>query len=165
MLPGQHGRYAKPGQVDGASGHVDDHVGRLDVLVNEAALVQLADRTRDGDRKSQELRYGQLPSQFLQRLASLILECEDDASLVPRQGKGTQGESGVENGAQLVFALKSPQDARSRILRNWRNAQDEAAGPIATMPGEHELAVPAQYRGSMLIVDAHETTLALAPTG
>jgi hypothetical protein len=133
--------------------------------VNEAALVQLADRTREGDCKSQELRQRQLTGQVLQRLASLILECEDDASLVPRQGQGTQGEGWVENGSQLVFALKSPQDAGSRIFGNWRDAQDEAAGPIAMMPAEHELAVPAQYRDTTLIIDAHETTIARAPTG
>ncbi len=138
----QHRRNAEPSQMDGAGRHVDNHIGRLDVLVNEAPIVQLADCAREGDGKAQELRQGQLLGQILQRLASLILQCKDDASVAPRQGKRTQGEGGVQKGAQLVFMFKSAQDARSRTLGDRHDTQDEVAVLVGTMPRKHELAVP-----------------------
>ena len=66
---------AEPGEPRPSVGAVHQDIGRLDVLVDEAALVRLAERRGDADREAQEaLRLHRFADEPLERLAARILE-------------------------------------------------------------------------------------------
>ena len=65
----------KPGEPHLSGRAVDQNIGRLDVLVDEAALVELAERRRDADGEAQEAsHFHGRAEQPVERLAARILE-------------------------------------------------------------------------------------------
>ena len=86
-FPRQPGRYAEAGEPDVAGG-VDEHVRRLDVLVDEAMPVRSAQRLGDVDGEAQKPRQFERPSQdTIERLAAGILEHEHRPALVIHEGQ------------------------------------------------------------------------------
>ena len=87
----------KPDQPDGAGRGVDEDVGRLDVLVDEAPLVEPAQRGRQADGDAQERRdLPGLPQEPRQGLAAGVLEQEHRPPAVTHQPQGPSRPGGVQ---------------------------------------------------------------------
>ena len=87
MLARQTRGDAEAGEPDVAACDVDQDIGRLDVLVDEAMPVDLADCGRERDRDAQELRHiHRLAEQLIERLAAGVLEHQRHAAVVAGQG-------------------------------------------------------------------------------
>ena len=98
-LAGQGRRDAKAQEPDLAGRPVDEHMGRLDILVNQAPPVQVAQRHREPNGDAQPLRYRQWAAQEArERLAPRIREYEHGPPLVLDERQGPHGPGGIERG-------------------------------------------------------------------
>ena len=86
---------------------VDQDVGRLDVLVDEAAPVHLAERRRERDGDAQELRHLQRPAeQAIERLAAGILEHQHRAAVVARKRERSHRPFSIKFGLEGIFVFE-----------------------------------------------------------
>jgi len=100
MLAGEARSDAESGKPCATIGDVHQDIGRLDVLVDEASLMQPAECRRDCDRKAQKLCDVQrAANQSVERLTAGILEHERHAIIVFRQRDWSCRPASVE----LVF--------------------------------------------------------------
>ncbi len=107
---------------------VDQDIGRLDVLVDETALVDLAQRRRRcaiARRRKLPTSMG-APSRPLERLAARVLEHQHGPPLVLHQRNRPHGPAGLERGPQRIFVLEPPQACRRGMLAN--RCHDENPG-------------------------------------
>ena len=98
-LARQARRDAKAQEPDLAGRPVDEHMGRLDILVDQAPPVELAQRDREPDGDAQPLRYRQWAIQEArERLTPRVGEDEHGPPLVRGEGERPDGPAGVELG-------------------------------------------------------------------
>ena len=89
----------KPSEPDLAGRIVDEHMGRLDILVDQAPPVELAQRDREPNGDAQPLRYRQWATQQpRERLAAGVGEDEHRPPLVRGEGERPDGPAGVKLG-------------------------------------------------------------------
>ena len=112
-----------------AAGRVEEHVRRLDVLVNEAALVDLAERASQGNRGAQDRRQITGSTEHaIDRLAARILEHEHHALLVPDERQRPHRPCGIELGREGIFVLEAFEGRRRRRRRDGREHEDLRGG-------------------------------------
>ena len=109
----------KPGEPHLAVRAVHQNIGWLDVLVDQTALVNLAERCGDADRKAQEAShlYGRAepPVEWLQTVN--ILEHQHGVTGVVHELQRPQRPRGVQVVLQSVLVSK-PIEARARRVRS-----------------------------------------------
>jgi hypothetical protein len=132
------------GELDRSGGAVDQDIGWLDVLVDEATSVDLGEGRSDRDGEVQEAPHlhGQA-EQSVQRLAAGILEHQHGPSAVANELKRTHRPRPVQLVLQFVFTSKAIKGGRGRLLRRGQYSQH--GGPLtvglALSPAEDAFAV------------------------
>ncbi len=133
---------AEADQPYGAGRGVDQDVGRLDVLVDEAPLVEPAQRVRQADGDAQERRdLPGPPQEPRQRLAAGVLEHERQLPAVTPQPQGPGREGGVQLVPQRMGVLQPRQARRRGPGRRGGHHQDRGRLALAHAPGQDELLV------------------------
>ena len=136
---------AEPGEPHPSVGAVHQDIGRLDVLVDEAALVRLAQRGDDADGEAQEAsRLHRRADESLERLAA---GSSSSSAVRPRSrasASGRSGPRGVELVPQFIFVGEAIEASRRRALRGGQHGQHRAAAAVAVRapsPAEHAFAI------------------------
>ncbi len=97
---GRRDAMPKPSEPDLAGRRVDEHIGRLDVLVDQAPPVELAQRDREANGDAQELR--STPAGYPAAASSGSppgsVEDEHRPPLVRGEGERPDGPPGVKLG-------------------------------------------------------------------
>ena len=120
----------------------DQNIGRLDVLVDEAALVRLAERVGDADREAQEAsRLHRFADKPLERFAARILEQQRRSAAFADKRERPRRPCGVEFLLQFVFVREALDDRRKRMLRGGQHGQRRAAALAVRAPSAAEDAV------------------------
>src|SRR5882757_8383143 len=108
---------------------VDEYVRRLDVLVDEALLMDLADCFRqsndDAQQSSQIERLSLAPLQNqIQGLTAWVLQYENRPPFVTNERQRLSGPRGLEFACERVFVLESPQALRRRLFGSKGHCQN-----------------------------------------
>ena len=102
---------AEPGEPRPSVRAVHQDIGRLDVLVDEAALVRLAQRGGDADGEAQEAsRLHRRADQPLERFAARILEQQRCSTAFADQRERPRRPCGVELVPQFIFVGEAIED-------------------------------------------------------
>jgi len=118
---------AKARQPDLARCRVDQDVGGIDVPVNEAAIVQTAQRRRKGLGKTQEP--GQRHRRFekgLKRHRIVIVEHQHGSVVLAQQFQRPNRSGSVEMFFQAVFVCETVETDGRRICGRRGNNQERA---------------------------------------
>ena len=111
-----------------SAGSVHQNIGRLDILVDEAALVHLADSCGHADGEAQETpnlhRHAEEPAE---QLAAGILEHQNGPTAVSQKLQRPHGPRAVKLILQGVFVGKAIEGGRRRLLRGWEHDQHAVA--------------------------------------
>ena len=95
---------AKSGKLNAASGGVDEHIGRLEILMNQPTSVELPDcagqRRGDSEERSDLHR---LPHEAIKRLASCVVDHEDRLPALAHQFQWPQCPGTVQIALKFVF--------------------------------------------------------------
>ncbi len=135
---------AEAGEPDAAEIPVDEHVGRLDVLVNEAAGVHVAARHRERDRDAQEIRQGQrLTEQQVERLAARVVQDQRHPIAIVGERERPRGPTGIQHAPQRVFMLEQFYRLDGGLFAAGRDQEDRIE-PIGGAPVKREFAFPHQ---------------------
>ena len=115
---------AEPGEPHSSVGAVHQNIGRLDVLVDEAALVRLAQRGGDADREAQEASHlhGRA-EQPLERLAARILEHQHRPTAFALKRQRPRRPAAVQLVLQFVFVGEAIEGRPVRVLRGGQHGQ------------------------------------------
>src|SRR6266404_7040763 len=104
MLARQTRGNAEPRQPNPAAYLVHQDICRLDVLMDQASLMHLAERPRERDRDAQEMQYLQWPAkQPIERRTAGILKHQRHAVVVARQRDGPRRPVSAEFGFESMF--------------------------------------------------------------
>src|SRR5580704_18170736 len=119
------------------AGVVNNHVLRLEVLMNKTALMDVAERRRHANRKSQEPRHIEcllpVPTEnAVERFAARVGENKNGPSFVACERQRFGGPCGLRFGRERVFVLKAAQTLEQRLLRSRSHYQK--VGFIASLP-------------------------------
>ena len=118
---------AEAGQARKPVGAIHQDVGRLDVLVDEAAPMRLAESGSDVNRKAQEApRVHRRAEKALERLAAWILEQQGSPAPLAHEVERSRSPGRVELILQPVFVRKAFENQRRRMLRNGNHHQNQA---------------------------------------
>src|SRR5262249_1434544 len=113
----QLGRYAKTGEPH-IIGGVYEEIGRLNVLVDEAVPVNLAQRSRQVRGQSPKAYKLERSAEAAnQRRAPVVLEEERRCPAVVVEGQGSSCPARVQHCCQCIFVLE-PRGAERRLSRN-----------------------------------------------
>src|SRR5712672_3004284 len=98
---------AEPRQPHAAACRFHQDICRLDVLMDEATLMHMAERARERDRDAQEMRYVQWPAkQSIERRTAGILKHQRHTAVIVRKRDGSRRPVGVKFGLEGVFVFK-----------------------------------------------------------
>ncbi len=157
MLARQPRGDAEPRQPNAAACRVHQDVCRLDVLVDKASLVQLAERSGERDSDAQEMRYFQgSAKQSIDRRTAGIRKHQRHAAVEVRQRDWSRRPVSVKFGLERILVFK-PLDATQRSFFR-RNKQDRRQA-IAGAAVESDVALP-QRREYVARELVHEGLLA-----
>jgi hypothetical protein len=132
---------------------VHEDIGRLDVLVYKAALVQLAQDPRDiyGDAQERAGLHG--PAHHpLERVATGVLEHESHRAALTLQRQWPRRPGVVQLASQFPFASEALETGVRRILGGERRHQHDPARPAGgetPFPAQNAVAVLSQDRGAV----------------
>ena len=106
----------------------DEHVLRLDVFMDQTALMDVAERRRHANRKSQEPRHIEwlLPvpiENAVERFAARVGENKDCPSFVARERQRLGRPRWLKFGCERVFVLKASQTLGQRLFRGRSHHQ------------------------------------------
>ena len=108
MLARQAGGNAEAGEPDPATHHVDQDIGRIDVLMDKASLMHAADRICERDRDAKEFNGLQRSTeQAIERLAAGILEQQRRAAVLVGQRDWARRPGSVKLGRERVFVFQA----------------------------------------------------------
>jgi hypothetical protein len=123
---------------------VSNYVLRLEVFVDKTALVDVAERRRHANCKSQEPRHIECLllvaiENAVERFAARVGENKDGPFFVTRESHRFGRPRCVEFGRERVFVLKASQTLGQRSFR--RRSHDQKGHVVAALPGpvKHEL--------------------------
>ena len=123
---------AEPGEPRPSVRAVHKDIGRLDVLVDEAALVRLAQRGGDADGEAQEASHlHRFADESLERLAARILEQQRCSTAFAGKRERPRRPCGVEFVPQFIFVSEAIERGRRRALRGGQHRQHRAAAARA----------------------------------
>src|SRR5262249_61896165 len=98
---------------------VHEHVGRLDLLVNEALPVELAERGSETNRTAKERSQFHGPAhESIERLRAGILEQQRGPGLLLREGDRANRPGWTELLFERKFLLDLPERCRCRVLHH-----------------------------------------------
>ena len=121
---------AEPGKPRPSVRAVHQDIGRLDVLVDEAALVRLAERGDNPDGETQEaLHFHRSVDQSRKRFAAWILEQQRRSTTFAGKRQRPRGPSDVELVPQFVFVSEAIEDGRG-----GRSAAGSTASAALRLP-------------------------------
>ena len=154
MISGGRGRLALARQArrDAESGEpdvadvVDEHVRRLDILVDQAAPMDLADCCRQANGDAQAA--GQLERLPLAQikdpvhwLAARVPKYEDRPPFVTSERQRLGRPRGIKFGCERVFVLEPLEARRRRLFSDGRQHQDRER--VAALPAAVKDELPA----------------------
>jgi hypothetical protein len=124
-------------------GVVDEHISRLDVFMDEAVLMDLAESCRQADGDVQgATQIERLPlvplKNLVQRFTARVVEYKDCPPFVTGERQRRGCPRGLKFGGERVFVFEAPEALRRRLFRGWRHYQDRrwVAGLPAAIKGE-----------------------------
>ena len=101
------------------TGGIDQYMGRLDVLMNEALLVDFAKRRRQADGKPQKAsNFERASGHPLEQLTARIGEHQQNPPALVPQLQRARGPGRIELAAQCVFLLQPSVDTRRWLVTN-----------------------------------------------
>ena len=99
---------AEPGELDLSGLAVDQDMRRLEVLVDEATLVRLAQGGGDAETEAQEASQLQgRAEQAVERLSAGILKHQRHTAAIMRKRDGSRRPVGVKFGLERIFVFES----------------------------------------------------------
>ena len=135
----------KPVSLRLAVGAVHQDIGRLDVLVDEPALMDLAQRSRDADGEAQEASHlHRRAEQPVERLAARILQHQHGPAAVADELQRSRRPRSVQRVLQSKFMRQAIEGRRCRMLRGGKHGQHDvpaAIGILAPRAAEDAIAV------------------------
>ena len=149
---------AKPGEPHARVRAVDHDIGRLDVLVDEAALVKLAHSRGDSDCEAQEAPHVHgRAKQPVERVAVRILEHQHGPTALAHELQWSHRPRAVELVLQPIFVSEAIKAARGGMLRGGNH--DKHGGPgavirLAPSSAEDALAILPQDREITILICA-----------
>ena len=147
-------RHAKPGQPDVAARAAYENVFRLEVLVDEATLVEPPQRGGQADGNVQERGWLHRASQKTrEQLATGVFEQQRRAPVIAHQRQRPRCPCRIQLVPQPVLVLEPRQASRHGSLRGGRQFQDGRPAVIRRTSGEDEVAVLSQN----LVMSGHDT--------
>ena len=148
-------RLLRASEPDFAGRAVHEDVGRLDVLVDEAVPVHLAESAGNADGQMQEASQLQgRPEQPGERLTAWILEHQHGPTALTRELQRPHRPRGVQLILQAVFVSESIEAGGCRMLRGRQYdehrvpvtidapAVSPAEDAVAVLPQDREVALP-----------------------
>ena len=135
---------AEPGEPDLSVRAVHQEMGGLQILVHEAARMELAERSGDahGQRQEAAHRHGST-EQPLERLAARILEDQHAVPVFALERQGSQRPRLVQHILQAVFVGQTIEVTRAGIFRGGHHDQHGAfLAIIRVTPGSAKSALP-----------------------
>ena len=115
---------AEAGEPDLSARAVHQDIGRLDVLVDEPGLVDLAQGDRDADGEVQEASHlHRRAEQPLERLAALILQHQHGPAAVADELQRPRRPGSVQLVLQSIFVGQAIEGGRCRMLRGGQHGQ------------------------------------------
>src|SRR6266851_1368475 len=129
-------RNPEAGEPD-VAGVIDEHIPRLDVLMNETMPMNLAECYRQANSDAQDAnQIERLPlvplKDQIQRLTARVFEDEDRPSFVTSERQRLGCPCGIEFGCERVFVLEPPKTLRRRMFRGECDRQDRRC--VAALP-------------------------------
>jgi hypothetical protein len=108
---------------------VDEHIRRLDVFMDKAVPMDLAECFRQANSDAQEERqFERLPLVLLknpiQRITARVLKYEDRPPVVTSERQRLGCPCGIEVCCERVFMLQPPKSLRGRLFRGEWNRKD-----------------------------------------
>jgi hypothetical protein len=101
------------------------HIRRLDVFVDQAFCVDVAECGRNLDGQVEKLRHLQWPAEkACQRLTAAIFEQEHGALIAAQKRKRPNCPRGIKLSPEGVFVLKSPERRRRAGFSDGRHHED-----------------------------------------
>ena len=111
---------------------VHQDICRLDVLVDEAAPMDLRESRGDLDGEAQKAaHFHGRPEQPVQRLALGVLEHQHRPTAFADELQRSHRPRPVQVVLQAVFASKASENGRRRMLRGWQHSQH--GGPMTAV--------------------------------
>jgi len=108
---------AEPGELDLSGLAVDQDMRRLEVLVDEATLVRLAQGGGDAETEAQEASQLQgRAEQAVERLSAGILKHQRHTAVIVRKRYGSRRPVGVKFGLERIFRVQVARRNRARFL-------------------------------------------------
>ena len=140
----QAGGDAKPGQPHAAAGLVHQDVRRLQIFMDQAARVCLADGGRERDGKAQKGIDGQRRADHaVERPAAGIFEHQRHPAALIAQLQRSGGPRRVEFGTQRIFVLQPLEDGSRRMVMDRRYNQNGRRATIEqTSRKSHKAIAP-----------------------
>ncbi len=140
MLARQTRGDAEPRQPHAAACCVHQDICGLDVLMDKAALMHSAERSRERDRDAQELRYVQWPAKkSIERRTAGILKHQRHAIVVAPQRDRARRPVRVKFGLKRIFVLE-PLDATERGF--FRCNKQDRGQAVAGAAVEGDVSLP-----------------------
>ena len=125
---------------------VHQDVRRLDLLVDEAALMDAAQGRGDADGEAQEASHLHRRAQDpVERIASRILEQQHGPAALAHELQRAHRPGTVQVVLQSVFVSETIQAARRRVFRGGKHRENGVPVALAPSPAEDALAVFAQH--------------------
>jgi len=154
---------AEPGEPRLPVSAVHQDIGRLDVLVDEAALVRLAQRRGDADGEAQEAsRLHRRADEPLEWFAAWILEQQRCSTAFADKRERPRRPCGVELVPQCVFVGEAFEGRGQRALGGGQHDQHGAVAAVAvlaTPPVEDAFAIHPQKLEAVLSLSAERKRL------
>src|SRR6202011_1821114 len=145
---------AEPRQPHAAACRIHQDISWLNVLMDEATLMHMANRPRKRDRDTQEMRYVQWPAeQSIKRRSAGILKHQRLAGVVVRQRDWSHRPVSIKFGLERIFVFKPL--GRGFFRCNEQDRRQTVAG--AAVEGDAFLTQRREYVAQKLI---HESLLA-----
>ena len=133
---------AEAHEPDLAGDRVHQNIRRLDVLVDEAALVNLTKRRSDADREAQKRRdLPGPPHEPQQGLAAGVLDQERKPPLVRLQPQGPGGPGRIELLSQCIGVLQPREGFGRGLRRRGHGGEERERFAIPHASGQDELPV------------------------
>ena len=131
----------KPVRTD-MTGFIDQHMGRLDVLVDEALLVDFAKSSRQADGKPQKAsNFKGASGHSLEQLTARIGEHQQKPPALVPQLQRACGPGRIELTAQRKFLLQPSVGTRRWLVTNRSDSENCGGDPIETASRKPHLAV------------------------
>ena len=125
MLSRQTRSNAEPGEPCALASRVHQDIRWLDVLVDDASLMHLADRGHEWNGDAQELRHPERHAQeAIERLAPRVFEHQRHPPPAGGECQRPRGPVGIERGPEFVFVLEPPNGLACGVFRRRSDNQD-----------------------------------------